>query len=98
MQTCSRCNTQSPDETLICPGCQAELAVYSTSAVSLARMRANPRIRMIRIAVNHDACPACKQMQKIYTKDEVPALPVEGCSHQHGCRCFYEPVLDEIYP
>jgi hypothetical protein len=25
-------------------------------------------------------------------------LPVEGCSHALGCRCFYQPVLDEIYP
>ena len=27
-----------------------------------------------------------------------PTLPVEGCSHGLGCRCYYEPVLTEIYP
>ncbi len=98
MQTCSRCNTQSSDETILCPVCQVELAVFSTSAVSLVRMQVNPRISKIRIAVNHDACPACKQMQQVYYKNNVPSLPVQGCSHQYGCRCYYEPVLDEIYP
>jgi hypothetical protein len=33
-----------------------------------------------------------------FPKDEVPALPVRGCSHAHGCRCFYEPALVDIYP
>ncbi len=98
MQTCSRCNTQSPDETTLCPNCQAELAIYSTRAAALARMQSNPRVRMIRIAVNEDACPACKETQRAYEKGEVPVLPVKGCSHQYGCRCFYEPMLDEIYP
>jgi hypothetical protein len=28
----------------------------------------------------------------------VPELPVRGCSHKNGCRCFYEPFLTDIYP
>ncbi|MEN6435139.1 MAG: zinc ribbon domain-containing protein [Anaerolineaceae bacterium] len=98
MQTCSRCNTQTPDEALTCPNCQSEMAVYSTRTVALTRLKANPRVKKIRIAVSHDACPACQQLQKAYDKENVPVLPVKGCSHEGGCRCFYEPILDEIYP
>jgi hypothetical protein len=74
------------------------MATNSTRAVALMRLKANPRVKKIRIAVSQDACPACQQLQKAYDKNEVPDLPVKECSHQNGCRCFYEPILDEIYP
>ncbi|MCC6145962.1 MAG: hypothetical protein IT308_00185 [Anaerolineaceae bacterium] len=53
---------------------------------------------MIRISVADNACPACQQVMGAYPKDQLPRLPVEGCSHPNGCRCFYDPVLNEIYP
>jgi hypothetical protein len=70
----------------------------STTAVALKAFQANPRVKNVRLMVAHDACPACKLMEGSYDKHQAPALPVAGCSHAVGCRCFYEPMLDEIYP
>lgn len=98
MQTCSRCNTQSPDSAVICPNCQADLRETATVAVALKKFQANPRVKLIRVVVNKDCCPTCQQLAGTYDKDAVPHLPVEGCSHGKGCRCFYEPILNEIYP
>lgn len=98
MQTCSKCLTQSPDNIKICPNCQANLAEFSTTAVARRRLQENTRVNRIRLSVAADACPVCQEMQGTYPKGQVPILPIEGCSHANGCRCFYEPVLDEIYP
>lgn len=98
MQTCSKCGTQSPDSAKLCGKCQADLSEFSATSVALKRLQSNPRVRAIRISVGEDACPACEQMQGVYPKDQVPRLPVEGCSQSAGCRCTYEPLLDEIYP
>jgi hypothetical protein len=98
VQTCTRCFTQSPDSVHICPKCQADLNELSSTAVALKRILSNPRVRTVRLAVPVDACPACQAVEGTYPKDKVPALPVEGCSEPNGCRGFYEPLLDEIYP
>ncbi len=98
MQTCSKCHAQSPDTALACVSCGADLQEFSTTAVALKRFQENPRVTYVRIAVAGDACPACYEHHGTYPKDQVPRLPVEGCSHEHGCRCFYEPLLSEIYP
>ena len=98
MQTCSKCNAQSPDTAAVCVNCKAELAVFSSTAVALKRLKDNPRVLNIRLVVAHDCCPACRSVEGTYTKDNAPKLPVEGCSHALGCRCFYEPMLSEIYP
>ena len=52
----------------------------------------------VRVLASRDSCPACRAMEGAYELNEAPQLPVEGCSHALGCRCFYEPVLEEIYP
>lgn len=98
MQTCSRCQTQSNDAVIVCPNCGAVLSEYSTTAVAVHKLRDNPRVVNLRLVVAHDACPACQAMEGTYTKEQLPTLPVEGCSHANGCRCFFEPMLDEIYP
>ncbi len=98
MQTCSLCNTQSPDAVKICPSCGANLKENSYTAAALKKFQANSRVKNIRLVVAHDSCPACQQRQGAYDKFQAPPLPVEGCSHKTGCRCFYEPMLDEIYP
>jgi len=98
MQTCSQCNTQSPDTVEICPSCGANLQEKSTRAVALKQFQANPRVKNVRLVVANDACPACQQVEGTYDQFKAPALPVEGCSHEDGCRCFYVPMLDEIYP
>jgi hypothetical protein len=98
VQTCTRCNKQSPDTATNCTHCNVDLSDFSTTAVALKRFQANSRVRLVRISVAADACPVCYEVQGAYPKDEVPRLPIEGCSHYKGCRCFYEPVLDEIFP
>ena len=98
MQTCSKCHQQSPDTASECENCKADLSEFSTTAVSLKRIQANERIKYVRVSVADDCCPACRQALATYAKEEAPPLPVEGCSHAHGCRCTYEPVLETIYP
>jgi len=75
-----------------------ELSQYSVTAVSLKKLVENPRVNAIHLATSDDACPACQAIQGTYAKNEAPILPVEGCSHPQGCRCFYQPLLEEIYP
>ena len=70
----------------------------SPAAHSLARMIANPRIKYIVVVVPEDACPACQDLTGTYPKDQVPRLPIEKCSHPLGCRSYYLPYLDEIFP
>ena len=98
MQICSKCNQSSPDNAKTCTQCGADLRKWSQTSVSGKRLLENPRVIYIRISVSDDACPACRQAEGAYAKDSVPELPIEGCSHERGCRCFYQPVLDEIYP
>lgn len=98
MQTCSRCNTSSPDTAIMCVNCQADLREYSATAVALKNFRANPRVTAVRINVANNACPMCYEARGTFPKDKVATLPHEGCSHTHGCRCTYEPILGEIYP
>jgi hypothetical protein len=52
----------------------------------------------VRILANRDGCPACRAVEGVYDFDDVPELPVEGCSHGDGCRCHYAPVLDYFGP
>ena len=98
MQICSKCQAQSPDTVDECVNCKADLTEWSETAVSLKRLRDNPRVSYVRIAVAHDCCPACRQAEGAYDKNAIPRLPVEGCSHGLGCRCYYQPVLEYIYP
>jgi hypothetical protein len=95
MQTCSRCNASSPDDALVCVNCHSDLGLFSTTTVALKELQANPRVRSIRISVADDACSYCYEQMETYPKDQVPRLPHAGCSHANGCRCFYEPVLDD---
>lgn len=98
MQTCSSCHALSPDTATHCVSCNALLIENSTTAVALKRFQANPRVRDVRLVIAHDCCPACAAAEGTYEKDQAPALPVEGCSNPQGCRCFYEPMLTELYP
>lgn len=70
----------------------------SEAAVALRQLQANPRIRAIMIAVPANACPLCQNLAGTYAKDQVPQLPIDICSHPLGCRTFYMPVIDELYP
>lgn len=52
----------------------------------------------VRILANQDCCPVCRRVEGAYDFHEVPELPLEGCSHPLGCRCYYAPVLDRRGP
>ncbi len=98
MQSCTLCNANSPDTAQFCVHCQADLREFSATAQALKKYRENPRVSLVRITVAHDACPLCYESRGTFAKDAVPTLPHEGCSHAGGCRCKYEPVLNDIYP
>jgi hypothetical protein len=70
----------------------------SPAAQALSVLQANPRVKYIIIAAPEDACTACQQLTGTYAKDSVPRLPIGECSHPLGCRAFYMPYLDDIYP
>ncbi len=66
-------------------------------AEALNRLRNNPRIAEIRVAAPQE-CSVGQSIQGVYQKDDVPTLPVKGCSRPGGCICTYEPVIEELYP
>lgn len=70
----------------------------SKAAQSLKRMKENPRIKYIVVIAPADACPACQQLVGTYPKDQTPRLPIEYCSDPNGCRSYYLPYLQDIYP
>lgn len=70
----------------------------SPAAQALKKLQDNPRVKYIVIIAPDSACPACQKLVGTYPKDQVPRLPVESCSHPLGCRAFYLPFLDDIYP
>jgi len=70
----------------------------SLTALALTKLKANDRVSLVRVSVGDNCCPPCAAVQGAHAKDQVPVLPVDGCSHVNGCRCFYEPVLTEIFP
>jgi hypothetical protein len=88
----------SQDAAITCPGCGADLREFSQASVALKTLQENPRVIYVRVSVAEDCCPACRQVEGAYAKETAPHLPVEGCSQNHGCRCFYQPVLEVIYP
>ncbi len=96
MRTCGICSQQSLDEVTVCPKCGANLLEESTTARALRRIREQGRIAEVRILADRNCCPTCREKVRVYPVDQVPVLPIEGCSHPVGCRCVYEPVLDLV--
>jgi hypothetical protein len=76
-----------------------ESTVYTTQehAQHLENIK-NGLATKVRILIAYDACPVCKHFEGAYTFDEVPELPLEGCSRVGGCNAFYAPVLDRFGP
>ena len=52
----------------------------------------------VRIMVAPDCCPVCRAFEGAYEFDDVPELPLEGCSRVGGCNAVYAPVLDRFGP
>ncbi len=65
---------------------------------ALRKFQENERVVSVRLIVSADSCPVCAAHAGTYDKFEAPPLPIEGCSHPQGCRCFYEPMFATIYP
>lgn len=65
--------------------------------VALERIR-NGLATKVRILVSADSCPVCSLYDGAYEFDDVPELPLEGCSRPGGCNAVYEPVLDRYGP
>jgi hypothetical protein len=64
---------------------------------ALERIR-NGLATRVRILVPPDACPVCRSTEGAYEFDEVPELPLEGCSRPDWCNTVYAPVLDLFGP
>lgn len=64
---------------------------------ALERIRSGLATR-VRILVAPDACPVCRAFEGAYEMDNVPELPLEGCSRPDGCNAVYAPVLDLYGP
>lgn len=69
-----------------------------TAMEALKKFQENPRVKNVRLITYADCCPVCASFEGTYEKEKAPSLPIEGCSHPNGCRCFYEPMLTIIYP
>ena len=65
---------------------------------ALLKFQENERVKNVRLIVGGDCCPVCAAHEGTYDKFDAPNIPIEGCSHPKGCRCFYEPLLTSIYP
>jgi hypothetical protein len=65
---------------------------------ALEKFQQNPRVINVRLIVAADCCPACQANEGTYEKNDAPQLPIDGCSHAYGCRCFFQPMLNTIYP
>jgi len=64
---------------------------------ALERIR-NGLATRVRILVPLNACPVCRAHEGAYEFDEVPELPIEGCSRPGECDAVYAPVLDLFGP
>ena len=63
----------------------------------LERLRNNVRVNQVRISAPKE-CNVGQSVQGVYEKEDVPELPVKGCSRPGGCICNYEPILNDIFP
>jgi hypothetical protein len=68
------------------------------TALALQRFQDNPRVQAVTVASGFNACSYCFEQLGTYPVADAPKLPHIGCSGEHGCRCFYIPVLNTIYP
>ena len=75
-----------------------KIAQNTPRNIALKKFQENDRVKNVRLIISEDCCPVCATYEGTYEKYDAPYLPIEGCSHPKGCRCFYEPLLTVIYP
>ena len=79
-----------------------QFALYASIVVGKKRSREELQgyseqefVTRVEIMCNDDSCQACKAAAKRkYTLKNAPLLPVDGCTHENGCRCCYTPIVD----
>ena len=71
------------------------LLFAGTHIQRLAQMR-QAGIKEVKVMhLGEYSCEACQQFgDQIFSVDKAPELPHPGCTHEMGCRCGYEPMLD----
>ena len=52
----------------------------------------------VRILAARNACPVCQHLEGAYAFEDVPEIPLEGCSSPAICNTTYAPVLDLFGP
>lgn len=51
-------------------------------------------VTRVEILCNDDSCRACKAAARKYLIKNAPLIPLNGCTHENGCRCCYSPIVD----
>jgi len=52
-------------------------------------------VTRVEIMCQDDSCRACKAAAKrTYPLGKAPLIPIDGCTHESGCRCCYTPVVE----
>jgi hypothetical protein len=70
------------------------------TAQALREILASPRASAVFVVAPAHACPACRRAQGTFYKgtDQIPEIPILGCSCPDGCTCRYEPLVVEPGP
>jgi len=52
-------------------------------------------ITRVEIMCLDDSCRVCKAVAKrTYPLNKAPLIPIDGCTHESGCRCCYTPIVE----
>jgi hypothetical protein len=91
---CPKCGRPNPWDRTYCMRCGAVLeGYYRRELERYTQAYLRGRIRGVRVQAAIDACPKCRSLAgKIYKPQEMPRIPIDGCSKPTGCRCCYLPV------
>ena len=74
---------------------------YAEKALKGYRLgiKAGGTIQGIRVLVGEESCPTCRaNAERVFTPDDVPILPLAGCTHPDGCRCAYTLAMKSSLP
>ena len=55
----------------------------------------NEFITRVEIMCQDDSCRACKAAaRRTYPLNKAPLIPIDGCTHENGCRCCYTSIVE----
>jgi|GEM_PF-1704707 len=65
------------------------------SVETLKQFAENEFVNKVEIMCQDDSCRKCKAVAgKRYPLKKAPLIPIDGCTHESGCRCCYAPVVE----